>query len=232
MPKSPRALVGHLWDTIPQPMLKKPPLLGRLPFIAIGVLLFQAGFACSRWTLGQLGTALSREVPISVAAKLEIQAADASSRVLEVRSEALATVPVADLDPIAVFAGVNPWNLSRGVAWTSGTARPGELGCVAIVGDKERYFHALKDVVVGDLVQLFTTTAVKLYAVDGIAIVPRSDIGILQDHGASSIALVAGYPFDLAGDAPMWFIVPGMVSSPDTLGVPVRAANRSKRFPL
>jgi sortase A len=139
---------------------------------------------------------------------------------------------VANSNPIPVFAGVNPSNLNRGAAWIPGTARPGDLGGVAIAGDNERYFHGLRDVIVGDSIELFTNTTARSYVVDGIAIIQRGDIGILQDRGSPSITLVTGYPVDFVGDAPMWLTVHGTLTSPDTFGIRVLAMNRTQRVPL
>ena len=218
MPTSSRALVYR----------KRSPLLAGTRFAIICLLVFQAGFACSRLTLRRLGNALPREGAGSQARIVPIEPVNAWPTIVDVRAETVAMLRVAGLNPIPVFAGVNLSNLQHGVAWISSTTRPGELGSVAIAGDKDTYFHLLKDVVAGDSIELFTAANVMSYMVDGIAIVPRDEPGALQDRGSSSILLVTGYPFDFAGDPPMWLIVHGMLVSPDLLGVRALAANWSR----
>jgi LPXTG-site transpeptidase (sortase) family protein len=211
---------------------KRPPFSGRARFAVTCVLLFQAGFVCSRLTLRQFGNLLDPEGPDLQAVTLHIEPAKTSSSMLvDVRAEAVAMLRVAGLTRIPVFAGVNPSNLSRGVAWISSTTRPGEPGSVAIAGDKDTYFHLLKDVVAGDSIELSTAANVMSYMVNGIAIVPPEETRVLQDGGSRSILLVTGYPFDFIGDPPMWLIVHGMLVSPNPLGVRV-LANWSKKVPL
>jgi sortase A len=110
---------------------------------------------------------------------------------------------------VPVFEGTDDLVLNRGVGWIAGTARPGEAGNsnVGIAGHRDGFFRGLKDVAIGDKIQLSTPGVVSLYAVDSTEIVIPERVEVLQRRGVPSLTLVTCYPFYFIGDAPQRFIV-------------------------
>jgi sortase A len=110
---------------------------------------------------------------------------------------------------VPVFEGTDDLVLNRGVGWIAGTARPGEAGNsnIGIAGHRDGFFRGLKDIAIGDKIQLSTPGVVSLYAVDSTEIVIPERIEVLQRRGVPSLTLVTCYPFYFVGDAPQRFIV-------------------------
>src|SRR5262245_31094735 len=73
------------------------------------------------------------------------QTFDAPPGVLEIPSLKL-TVPI--------FAGTSELVLNRGVGWIEGTAMPGEEGNVGLAGHRDGYFRGLKDLKLGDTIEV------------------------------------------------------------------------------
>ncbi|HSH26901.1 MAG TPA: sortase, partial [Wenzhouxiangella sp.] len=57
---------------------------------------------------------------------------------------------------VPVFANTSEDNLSRGAGWVAGTARPNDGGNMAIAAHRDRYFRPLKDVKVGEQLDLLS----------------------------------------------------------------------------
>ena len=106
-----------------------------------------------------------------------------------------------------VFTGTDDLTLNRGVGWIQGTSAPGGPENSGIAGHRDSFFRPLKDVVVGDAVELQTRDARLTYRVDQVEIVGPEDVNVLRPRGAASITLVTCYPFYFVGDAPLRFIV-------------------------
>jgi sortase A len=108
---------------------------------------------------------------------------------------------------VPVFEGTSDLTLNRGVGWITGTARPGETGNIGIAGHRDGFFRSLRDIVVGDTVELTTLQETGRYVVDEIEIVTPERVEVLQPRGSPSLTLVTCYPFYFVGDAPQRFIV-------------------------
>jgi sortase A len=108
---------------------------------------------------------------------------------------------------VPVYGDTGEWALNRGVGWIAGTARPGEAGNVGIAGHRDGFFRGLKDVAVGDEIELLTLQESARYAVDQIEIVKPEDVGVLRPRDLPSLTLVTCYPFYFIGDAPKRYIV-------------------------
>ena len=124
---------------------------------------------------------------------------------------------------VPVFEGTDDLTLNRGVgriigsanigSEVVGSARPGTPGNIGIAGHRDGFFRGLKDIAVGDDVELITTKESATYIVDQIEIVSPSDVRVLQARSAPSITLVTCYPFYFVGDAPNRFIVHASLAS-------------------
>ena len=120
----------------------------------------------------------------------------------------LAILTVARLNiRAAIFEGTDEWALNRGLGWIAGTASPGQPGNVGIAGHRDGFFRALKDVSIGERIELLTQAGAMVYSVDKIEIVNPDDVGVLRPRATSSLTLVTCYPFYFIGDAPQRFIV-------------------------
>ena len=108
---------------------------------------------------------------------------------------------------VPVFDGTDDVTLTRGVGRITGTARPGQGGNVGIAGHRDGFFRGLKDVAVGDRIELQTPTRTETYQVDQIQIVKPTDVRVLEDRDVSTLTLVTCYPFYFIGDAPQRYIV-------------------------
>ena len=108
---------------------------------------------------------------------------------------------------VPVLNGTDDLTLNRGVGRITGTARIGVPGNVGIAGHRDGFFRGLKDLNVGDTVQLGTKNGAQVYTIDWIKIVTPADVGVLKSMGAPSLTLVTCYPFYYIGSAPQRYVV-------------------------
>jgi len=119
---------------------------------------------------------------------------------------ALLRIPRVALE-VPVFDDTSERNLNRGAGWIEGTAAPDEEGNIAIAAHRDRYFRVLKDVAVGDLIELESLAERHQYRVTRLAIVRPSNTSWLRASRTSEITLVTCYPFYYVGHAPRRYIV-------------------------
>jgi len=108
---------------------------------------------------------------------------------------------------VPVFNGTDAVTLNRGAGRISGTARPGEQGNIGIAAHRDGFFRGLKDVALGDRIELAALHRHDVYTVDNIAVVSPSDVSVLQARSQPSLTLVTCYPFYFVGDAPQRYVV-------------------------
>lgn len=108
---------------------------------------------------------------------------------------------------VPVLNGTDELSLNRGVGHIAGTAAPGREGNIGIAGHRDGFFRSLKDVVVGDTIEMVTATQVDTYIVDQIIVVDPSDTSVLRARGHPSLTLVTCYPFYFVGSAPNRYVV-------------------------
>ena len=108
---------------------------------------------------------------------------------------------------VPVYNGANDFNLDRGVARIKGTGSIDGQGNLGIAGHRDGFFRALKDIAVGDSIELQTTRGIVNYTVSSMEIVDPSNISVLGPTTNSTITLVTCYPFYYVGHAPKRFIV-------------------------
>ncbi len=127
--------------------------------------------------------------------------------------EAVLRIPRVGIE-VPVFEGTSDLVLNRGVGHIAGTALPGQPGNVSgnivIAGHRDGFFRGLKDIAVGDRIELQRPGSVSLtdtYLVRNIAIVFPSDTSVLHSTDTSTLTLVTCYPFYYVGAAPQRYIV-------------------------
>lgn len=131
---------------------------------------------------------------------------------------------------VPVFDGTDDLTLNRGVGRIPGTAKLGDPGNIGIAGHRDGFFRGLKDIAVGDEVDLVMTTAKAAYVVDQIEIVSPADVQVLQTRSVPSITLVTCFPFYFVGDAPQRFIVhASLVPRPSSSHLPANSAAKQVR---
>ncbi len=108
---------------------------------------------------------------------------------------------------VPVYNGTEEINLNRGVGRIRGTARIDGDGNLGIAGHRDGFFRPLKDIVVGDTMELLTTAGVVNYKVASIVIVDPGDVSVLAPTEINTITLVTCYPFYYVGHAPKRYIV-------------------------
>jgi len=106
-----------------------------------------------------------------------------------------------------VLEGTDEWTLNRGVGHIEDTAEPGTDGNSGIAGHRDGFFRALKDIHVGDLLEIETVQSVDRYRVERSWIVEPEDVSVLDATQSPSVTLVTCYPFYFVGSAPRRFIV-------------------------
>jgi sortase A len=108
---------------------------------------------------------------------------------------------------VPVFDGTDDFTLNRGVGRIIGTARPDAPGNLGIAGHRDGFFRGLKDITVGDTLQVETRNGTRAYRVDNVSIVSPTDVSVLKNESNPSLTLVTCYPFYFIGDAPQRYIV-------------------------
>jgi LPXTG-site transpeptidase (sortase) family protein len=110
---------------------------------------------------------------------------------------------------VPVFAQDDELSLNRGAGLVAGMGNPDQGGNVGIAGHRDGFFRPLKDIKIGDLIEVRTRIKVHRYRVTSIDIVDAEDKRLLVDTDLPSITLVTCYPFYYIGNAPKRFIVAG-----------------------
>ena len=120
----------------------------------------------------------------------------------------LAILSIDHLDiQVPVYNGADEFNLNRGVARIKGTGRVGQNSNLGIAGHRDGFFRGLKDINLGDPIELLTPNGPEIFHVSSIDIVNPDDVSVLAPTDDSSITLVTCYPFYYVGHAPKRFIV-------------------------
>jgi sortase A len=115
-----------------------------------------------------------------------------------------------------VLEGTDDLMLNRGVGHIAGTARLGEGGNIGIAGHRDGFFRGLKDIKVGDRVELEGPDRTETYIVSRLEVVSPKDVSVLRSSGEPTLTLVTCYPFYYIGKAPQRFIVHASLAGSDS----------------
>jgi sortase A len=124
---------------------------------------------------------------------------------------------------VPVLEGTDDLSLNRGVGHVAGTANPGDNGNVAIAGHRDGFFRGLKDIGLGDTIQMVLPGRTQNYIIDSITIVDRHDVSVLQPRPRPSLTLITCYPFYFVGSAPQRYIVQASVADSSSADLHHRA---------
>jgi sortase A len=108
---------------------------------------------------------------------------------------------------VSVFEGIDEITLNRAVGRIPGTSTINGSGNIGIAGHRDGFFRGLKDIKLGDSIELVTSTEKRVYAIDAIHIVKPEDVWVLDSRPNPSLTLVTCYPFYFVGSAPERFII-------------------------
>jgi sortase A len=186
--------------------------------------------AVARPRLFRLGIAASAALALGCGAgSLWIEAKAALAQVLLERAWS-ATVtaadrvkpwPWADTWPVArlalprlgrhwiVLAGASGRTLAFGPGHLDGTALPGEPGHAVIAGHRDTQFAALRDVRLGDAVEIETPErAAAVYRVTATSVLDSKDVARLAPQSGDTLTLITCWPFDaLVPGGPLRYVV-------------------------
>jgi sortase A len=119
---------------------------------------------------------------------------------------AVLRIPRIDLE-VAVLEGTSEVTLNRAVGHIEETAVPGMSGNSGIAGHRDGFFRGLKDLGIGDSIELDTLQRKQIYRVERTWIVNPEDVSVLDPTSTQAITLVTCYPFYFVGSAPQRYIV-------------------------
>jgi len=126
----------------------------------------------------------------------------------------LAILSIEQLDlKVPVYNGTDEINLNRGAGRIKGTARVDTVGNLGIAAHRDGFFRVLKDIKIGDSIDMLTHQGKTEFVVSSITIVDPSDISVLAPTNDPTITLVTCYPFYFVGHAPKRYIVKGELLS-------------------
>ena len=126
---------------------------------------------------------------------------------------AVLSIPKIGLE-VPVLPGTDDLTLNRGVGLIEGTPRPGEIGNAGVAGHRDGFFRGLKDVGMGDTIEVRSLSTRHSYVVESIRIVQPDDVSVLDPTSSPVLTLVTCYPFYFIGSAPQRYIVRAVKRGP------------------
>lgn len=106
-----------------------------------------------------------------------------------------------------VYLGTDRVTLDRGLGIIESTAYLGEVGNIGISGHRDGFFRPLKDIKLGDEIEVLTPTGVQEFEVSDITIVDALEVSVLDQTDTKVLTLITCHPFYYQGYAPDRYIV-------------------------
>ena len=122
------------------------------------------------------------------------------------------TIPSVKLEA-PIFEGTGELTLNRGIGRIEGTVDVGTSGNLGLAGHRDGYFRVLKDVRVGDTIDVQALASATRYRVTEISVVKPTDVHVLAATDNATLTLVTCYPFYFIGEAPQRYIVKGVAET-------------------
>jgi len=120
----------------------------------------------------------------------------------------VALLSIARLDvEVPVFVGTDQRTLNRGAGIVEGTALPDGAGNTVISAHRDSFFRPLKDIEVGDVIELRALEGVQQFQVGAIFITDPLDVSVLEPADGRTLTLITCFPFHYVGFAPDRLIV-------------------------
>ena len=186
-----------------------------LPSRCAEVVLWSVGLVCAAMTVQMLVRALEAQHRAAlfiagVVAGQQLQVTGFSPQNSQATS---ATTVIGRLElpqlglVVPILSDFDTESLRQGVGHVQGTAYPGGLGTVGLVGQRDTYFRPLRRIAIGMDIQLTDAHGTFHYEVDSTEIVLPEQVQVLDIRDRPELTLVTCYPFDFVGAAPKRFIV-------------------------
>jgi sortase A len=118
-----------------------------------------------------------------------------------------------------IFDGTSALALNRGIGRIEGTADVGAVGNLGLAAHRDGFFRGLKDVSVGDAIDLESLSGTTRYRITALSIVEPTDVHVLAPTDTATLTLVTCYPFYFIGEAPQRYIVKAVAESPAAIAV-------------
>lgn len=132
-------------------------------------------------------------------------------------NSASAPMAVLKIPAVSIEAPVYPHTnadaLELGIEHVRGTAGIDQQGNIGLAAHRDGFFRGLKDIAIGDELELTTLSAQYRFRVESTEIVEPDDVGVLRPSNAHKLTLVTCYPFYYVGSAPQRFIVHATATS-------------------
>jgi LPXTG-site transpeptidase (sortase) family protein len=106
-----------------------------------------------------------------------------------------------------VYLGTDRVTLDRGLGIIESTAYLGEVGNIGISGHRDGFFRSLKDIKLGDAIDILTPTGIEEFEVSDITIVDALEVSVLDPTDTTVLTLITCHPFYYQGYAPDRYIV-------------------------
>lgn len=106
-----------------------------------------------------------------------------------------------------MLEGSDDGTLSRGAGHIEDTPYPGQAGNIGVAGHRDTVFRPLRNIKVGDPLELTTANRLYRYKISKTIIVGPDDVYVLDPTEKPTLTLVTCYPFEYIGHAPKRFIV-------------------------
>ena len=122
--------------------------------------------------------------------------------------QALALLTITRLQlEVAIFSGTDKKTLNRGAGVVDGTSLPGTAGNIVISAHRDSFFRPLKDIRIGDVIELELRDGMQRFKVGETFITDPLDVSVLEPTETPTLTLITCYPFYFVGFAPERFIV-------------------------
>ena len=119
---------------------------------------------------------------------------------------AVLRIPSRDIE-VPVLDSTSDLALNRGAGHVEGTALPGTVGNIAVAAHRDGFFRGLKDIKIGDEIELTTLEGQQTFFVSKLDIVDPFQVSVLDPTDEPVLTLITCYPFYFVGSAPERFIV-------------------------
>ncbi len=106
-----------------------------------------------------------------------------------------------------VYFGTDRLTLDRGIGIVEGTATLDEVGNIGLSGHRDSFFRPLKDIELGDKIEMRTPEGIQDFEVTDISIVDALDVSVLDPTDTTVLTLITCHPFYYVGYAPDRYIV-------------------------
>ena len=138
----------------------------------------------------------------------EIGAGDVPQIVVFNKTDASGTYRIHIWNPsVVAVEGDDERTLRVAAGHLPDTPLPWQEGNASFAGHRDTFFRALRELRVGDDLELATTHGTFRYRVTRTLIVAPSDVSVLEPGDATALTLITCYPFTFLGAAPLRFVV-------------------------